>query len=84
MSALSDGLRFERSVLPPAHQLDLHFDADEFLTLVETLVKVSRQSLSPANQAGRHQASRHPSGGVIASRDVRSTPVLLWLKRRAG
>lgn len=36
MSALSDRLRFERSALPPAHQLGLHVDADEFLALVQS------------------------------------------------
>ncbi len=34
MSALSGRLRFERSALPPAHQLGLHVDAEEFLALV--------------------------------------------------
>jgi hypothetical protein len=34
MSALSGRLRFERSALPPAHQLVLHVDAAEFLTLI--------------------------------------------------
>ncbi len=35
MSALSGRLRFERSALPPAHQLGLHVDAEEFLALVQ-------------------------------------------------
>jgi hypothetical protein len=34
MSALSGKLRYERSALPPQHQLSLHVDADEFLGLV--------------------------------------------------
>lgn len=34
MSALSGRLRYERSVLPPRHQLGLHVDPDEFLALV--------------------------------------------------
>ncbi len=34
MSSLSGRLRYERSALPPAHQLGLHVDAEEFLTLV--------------------------------------------------
>jgi hypothetical protein len=35
MSALTGRLRFERSALPPRHQLSLHVDADQFLRLVE-------------------------------------------------
>ena len=35
MSALSQRLRFERSALPPHHQLGLHVDPGEFLALVE-------------------------------------------------
>ncbi len=35
MSALSGRLRYERSALPPAHQLGLHVDAEEFLALVQ-------------------------------------------------
>lgn len=34
MSALTGKLRYERSALPPQHQLSLHVDADEFLGLV--------------------------------------------------
>ncbi|MEX1158404.1 MAG: AAA family ATPase, partial [Thermomicrobiales bacterium] len=34
MSALSGRLRYERSALPPRHQLGLHVDPDEFLALV--------------------------------------------------
>lgn len=34
MSALSGKLRYERSALPPQHQLSLHVDAGEFLGLV--------------------------------------------------
>jgi hypothetical protein len=34
MSALSGKLRYERSALPPHHQLDLHVAAGEFLALV--------------------------------------------------
>ncbi|HUZ03282.1 MAG TPA: AAA family ATPase [Thermomicrobiaceae bacterium] len=34
MSGLSGKLRYERSALPPAHQLGLHVDAEEFLGLV--------------------------------------------------
>ena len=34
MSALSGKLRYERSALPPAHQLGLHVEPEEFLTLV--------------------------------------------------
>lgn len=34
MSALSGRLRYERSSLPPRHQLGLHVDPDEFLALV--------------------------------------------------
>ncbi len=34
MSTVSGRLRYERSALPPAHQLGLHVDAEEFLTLV--------------------------------------------------
>lgn len=34
MSALTGKLRFERSALPPRHQLSLHVDAEEFLGLV--------------------------------------------------
>jgi hypothetical protein len=34
MSALSGKLRYERSALPPQHQLGLHVDAEEFLALV--------------------------------------------------
>jgi len=34
MSALSGKLRYERSALPPQHQLDLHVAAGEFLALV--------------------------------------------------
>lgn len=34
MSALTGKLMFERSCLPPAHQLDLHVDASKFLKLV--------------------------------------------------
>jgi hypothetical protein len=34
MSALSGRLRYERSALPPRHQLGLHADPDEFLALV--------------------------------------------------
>jgi hypothetical protein len=34
MSALSGKLRYERSALPPQHQLSLHVDAEEFLSLV--------------------------------------------------
>lgn len=34
MSALSGKLRYERSALPPHHQLNLHVAAEEFLTLV--------------------------------------------------
>ena len=34
MSALSQRLRFERSTLPPHHQLGLHVDPSEFLALV--------------------------------------------------
>ncbi len=35
MSALSGKLRYERSALPPAHQLGLHVDAAEFLAPVQ-------------------------------------------------
>jgi hypothetical protein len=35
MSSLSGTLRYERSALPPRHQLGLHVDPDEFLGLVE-------------------------------------------------
>lgn len=35
MSALSGKLRYERSALPPPHQLGLHVDAEEFLGLVQ-------------------------------------------------
>jgi hypothetical protein len=35
MSGLSGKLRYERSALPPPHQLSLHVDADEFLQLVQ-------------------------------------------------
>jgi hypothetical protein len=34
MSALSGRLRYERSALPPRHQIGLHTDPDEFLALV--------------------------------------------------
>lgn len=34
MSALSGKLRYERSALPPQHQMALHLDAGEFLALV--------------------------------------------------
>jgi hypothetical protein len=34
MSALSGKLRYERSALPPQHQLGMHVDAGEFLALV--------------------------------------------------
>jgi hypothetical protein len=36
MSTLSGRLRYERSALPPRHQLGLHVDPDEFLALVHT------------------------------------------------
>lgn len=36
MSALSGKLRYERSALPPQHQLSLHVDAEEFLGLVRS------------------------------------------------
>jgi hypothetical protein len=39
MSTLSGTLRYERSALPPRHQLGLHVDADEFLALVESRVE---------------------------------------------
>ena len=35
MSTLAGKLRFERSALPPQHQLSLHVDADAFLGLVQ-------------------------------------------------
>ena len=35
MSSLTDKLRFERSALPAQHQLSLHVDAAEFLSLVQ-------------------------------------------------
>jgi hypothetical protein len=35
MSALSGALTYERSLLPAAHQLELHVDADAFMSLVE-------------------------------------------------
>ncbi|HEX5165190.1 MAG TPA: AAA family ATPase [Thermomicrobiales bacterium] len=35
MSTLSGRLRYERSALPPRHQLGLHVDPDQFLTLVD-------------------------------------------------
>jgi hypothetical protein len=35
MSTLAGKLRFERSALPPAHQLSLHVDAREFFDLVQ-------------------------------------------------
>ncbi|HUG14472.1 MAG TPA: AAA family ATPase [Thermomicrobiales bacterium] len=37
MSALSGKTRYERSALPPQHQLSLHVDADEFLGLVRNV-----------------------------------------------
>lgn len=35
MSALSGALRFERSALPAAHQLELHVDAGSFMAIVD-------------------------------------------------
>ena len=35
LSTLSGTLRYERSALPPRHQLNLHVNADSFLALVE-------------------------------------------------
>lgn len=35
MSSLTGKLRYERSALPARHQLDLHVDAEEFLSLVQ-------------------------------------------------